>query len=176
MSVSMKGYILNQRQLDAIVPTMNDLIQGRVSQKGFEKACIAALEAAGCALGYDTSMPGADKSIIERGEAWLLDGNVGMSSKAIYYHMTGRESEDGYYPPADPGDLNRCLMLLDLIPEWRSRMPEMAAHGKQWAALALNWNEITGCFLNEVGLDWCHGKHKRATETYALMKKVMGEA
>ena len=173
MSVSMKGYILNQRQLDAIVPVMNDLMQGRVSQKGFEKACIAALEAAGCALGYDTSMPGADKSIAERGEAWLLNGRVGLSSKAIYYHMTGRVPEDGYNYPRDPGDLNRCLMLLDLIPEWASRMPEMAAHSKQWAALALNWSEITGCFFKEVGLNWSHGQ--RAPETYALMKKVMGE-
>lgn len=173
MGINMQGHILNQRQLDAIVPVMNDLMQGKVKQKNFEAACIKALEAAGCALGYDTSMPGADKSIIERGEAWLLNGRVGMSSKAIYCHMTGRKTEDGYYPPADPGDLNRCLLLLDLIPEWESRMPEMAAYGKQWAGLVANWSEITGCFLNEVGLDWCHGK--RAPETYALMKKVMGE-
>jgi hypothetical protein len=173
MSVSMKGHILNQRQLDAIVPVMNDLMQRRVSQKGFEKACIAALEAAGCALGYDTSMPGADKTVTERGEAWLLNGQVGMSSKSIYYHMTGREPEDGYSYPRDPGDLNRCLLLLDLIPEWRSRMPEMAAHGKQWAGLVADWPALAGCFIREVGLNWCNGKC--ATETYALMKKVMGE-
>lgn len=173
MSLSMQGHILNQRQCDAIVPVMNDLLQGKVSKKKFEAACIKALEAAGCALGYDTSMPGADKSIIERGEAWLLNGRVGMSSKAIYSHMTGLECEDGYSYPIDPGDLNRCLLLLELIPEWQHRMPEMAMYGTHWAALTANWSEITGCFLNEVGLDWCHGK--RAPETYALMKKVMGE-
>lgn len=169
----MKGYILNQRQLDAIVPTMNDLMQGRVSQKGFEKACIAALEAAGCALGYDTSMPGADKSIAERGEAWLLNGRVGLSSKAIYCHMTGHTDNEKWNYPRDPDDLNRCLLLLELIPEWRSRMPEMAAHGKQWTGLVADWPALAGCFIREVGLDWCHGK--RAPETYALMKKVMGE-
>lgn len=173
MSLVMQGHILNQRQLDAIVPVMNDLMHGKVKQKNFEAACIAALEAAGCALGYDTTMPGADKSIAERGEAWLLNGRVGLSAKSIYCHMTGRVPEEGYNYPRDPGDLNRCLLLLDLIPEWESRMPEMAAHGKHWVALAFNWSEITGCFLNEVGLDWCHGK--RAPETYTLMKKVMGE-
>lgn len=173
MSLAIQGHVLNQRQCDAIVPVMNELLQGKVTQKGFEKACITALEAAGCALGYDTSMPGADKSIIERGEAWLLDGQVGMSSKSIYCHMTGREPEDGYSYPCDPDDLNRCLLLLELIPEWRSRMPEMAAHGKKWAGLVSDWPTLAGCFIREVGLNWCNGK--RATETYALMKKVMGE-
>jgi len=173
MSLVMQGYTLNQRQCDAIVPVMNDLLQRKVSQKNFEAACIKALEAAGCALGYDTSMPGADKTIAERGEAWLLDGNVGMSSKAIYCHMTGREPEDGYWYPYDPDDLNRCLLLLDLIPEWRSRMPEMAVHCHQWAGLVADWPALAGCFIREVGLNWCNGK--RAPETYALMKKVMGE-
>lgn len=173
MSLVMQGYTLNQRQCDAIVPVMNDLLQRKVSQKNFEAKCIEALDAAGCALGYDKSMPGAEKTIAERGEAWLLDGDVGMSSKAIYYHMTGRADDDGYNHPHDPSDLNRCLLLLDLIPEWESRMPEMAARSKQWAALAFNWSEISGCFFNEAGLNWCNGK--RAPETYALMKKVMGE-
>lgn len=174
MGLVIQNYVLNKRQFDAIVPVMNDLMQGRVKQKGFEAACIKALEAAGCALGYDTTMPGADKSIAERGEAWLLDGDVGMSSRAIYCHMTGAPDKEGYCYPRDPGDLNRCLLLLELIPEWQPRMSEMAAHGKQWAGLANNWSELTGCFINEVGLDWCNGK--RAPDTYALMKQVMGEA
>ena len=38
MSVELKGHILNQRQLDAIVPVMNLLMQGKVKQKGFEDA------------------------------------------------------------------------------------------------------------------------------------------
>ncbi len=47
MSINLKGHILNQRQLDAIVPVMNDLMHGKVSKKKFEQACVAALEAAG---------------------------------------------------------------------------------------------------------------------------------
>lgn len=173
MSIILKGHILNQRQLDAMVPVMNDLLGGKVSQKNFEGACIAAFEASGCALGYDTTMPGADKTVAERGAAWLLDGRVGASSKSIYSHMTGRFNADGYSYPRDPDDLNRCLLLLDLIPEWADRMPEMAKYGKQWAGLAGNWSEITGCFIREAGLDWCDAK--RAPETYTLMKQVMGE-
>lgn len=176
MSINLKGHILNQRQLDAIVPVMNDLMKGKVSQKKFEQACVDALEQAGCPLGYDTTMPGAEKTVEERAVAWIRDGRVGMSSRAIHDHMLGLKAKEGYSYPHDPDDLNRCLLLLDLIPEWKSRMHEMAQRGKQWAGLAARWDEITQCFLDEVGLDWSKGRNLRASKTYALMKQAMGEA
>lgn len=89
MSIILQGHTLNQRQLDAIVPVMNDMMHGKISAKKFEGECVKALEAAGCALGYDTGIPGADKSVDERAQAWLLNGRVGMSSKAICSHMLG---------------------------------------------------------------------------------------
>lgn len=168
----MQGHTLNQRQLDAIVPVMNDLMQGKVSQKKFEKACIAALEAAGCPLGYDTSMPGADASIEQRAAAWLCDGRVGTSSRAIHDHMLGLEAKRGYSHPHDPDDLNRCLLLLELIPEWKPRMPEMAQRSDAWSGLIERWEEIVATFLEEVGLNWSKGK--RAPRTYALMKQALG--
>lgn len=177
MSIILKGYALNQRQLDAIVPVMNDMMHGKVSQKKFEQACVEALEKAGCALGYDTTMPGADKSIEERANKWIVDGRVGQSSKAIWSHMmgvAGAGDRFGVRYPLDPDDLNRCLLLLDLIPEWAPRMAEMAKYNTQWAGLAKNWGEIAECFLNEVGLNWC--KAKSAPKTYAMMKRAMGEA
>lgn len=176
MSINLKGYILNQRQLDSIVPVMNDLMQGKVSQKKFEKACVEALEKAGCALGYDTSMPSAEATVEQRAVAWIRDGDVGMSSRAIHDHMLGLGPKRGYSCPSDPSDLNRCLLLLDLIPEWKPRMGEMAAHGVRWAGLAAKWDEIVECFLDEVGLNWSKGDRLRATKTYAMMKFAMGEA
>lgn len=173
MSLNLQGYILNQRQCDAIVPVMNQLLQGKVSQKKFEAKCVEALEAAGCALGYDTTMPGADKTITERAQAWLLNGRVGLSSKAICSHMTGNVEQDRWNYPSDPDDLNRCLLLLDLIPEWKGRMSEMAQYGKRWAGLAANWTSITDCFINEVGLNWSHGD--KASRTYSRMKEALGE-
>ena len=168
MSVELKGHILNQRQLDAIVPVMNLLMQGKVKQKGFEDACVKALEAAGCPVGYDTSMPGSDKTVAERAQAWILNGRVGMSAKAIYCHMTGNADKDRWNHPHDPDDLNRCLLLLDLIPEWKERMPEMKSRSPAWAGLAANWAEISQTFVDEAGMDWC--KAKSAPKTYALME------
>lgn len=171
MSINLKGHTLNQRQLDAIVPVMNELMQGKVSQKNFERACIEALEAAGCPIGYDTTMPGADKSVQARALAWREDGDVGLSSKAIYCHMMGQDDPDDYNHPLDPADLNRCLLLLDLIPEWKPRIGEMARYGQWWKDLVKHWDEISARFIDEAGLGW--SKAKRAPKTYALMKKVM---
>lgn len=176
MSINLKGHILNQRQLEAIVPVMNDLMQSKVSQKKFEQACVDALEAAGCPLGYDTSID-PSQTLEQRAQNWIINGEVGMSSKAIWAHMTGTpDKEDGYSPPWDPADLNRCLLLLDLIPEWKPRMSEMAAHCVRWAGLSAKWDEIVECFLDEVGLNWSKGRDLRAVKTYAMMKFAMGEA
>lgn len=41
--------------------------------------------------------------------------------------------------PHDPDDLNRCLLLLNLIPEWAPRIREMAQHSQEWAALVSSW-------------------------------------
>lgn len=174
MSIVMQGHTLNQRQLDAIVPVMNDLMQGKVSQKKFEKACIAALEAAGCPLGYDTSMPGADATIEQRAVAWLRDGRVGMSSRAIHDHMLGLKAKEGYSHPHDPDDLNRCLLLLELIPEWKPRMPEMAQRSSAWAGLIANWDQIVSSFYDEIGLNW--SKNRPGPRTYDLMKQALGRA
>lgn len=176
MSINLKGHILNQRQLDAIVPVMNDMMQNKFSLDKFEGECVKALEAAGCALGYDTAIPGADKSVAERAAAWILNGRVGQSSRAIYCQMTGAVDARGYNYPLDPDDLNRCLLLLDLIPEWAPRMAEMSVHGKEWAGLAGRWDELTALFLDEVGLNWSKGKDARATGTYFLMKQLQGRA
>lgn len=174
MSIVLREHKLNQRQLDAITPTMNDLIQGRVSQRAFEQACVDALERAGCPLGYDTTMPGADKTVEQRAAAWVRDGEVGMSSRAIHDHMLGLTPKCGYFDyPLDPDDLNRCLLLLELIHEWKPRMGEMAQRSEQWEGLANRWEEICQCFLDEVGLGWCKGR--RAPKTYVLMKQAMGE-
>lgn len=172
MSIILKGHVLNQRQLDAIVPVMNQLMQGKVSQRKFESACISALEEAGCAIGYDTTMPVAEQTIEARAVAWLRDGQVGMSSRAIHDHMLGLEPNRGFSYPRDPDDLNRCLILLELIPEWAPRIPEMAIHGKAWSGLAVQWGLIAETFIAEVGLDWCN--ERSAPKTYALMKTAIG--
>lgn len=53
-------------------------------------------------------------------------------------------------------------------------MGEMAAHGPVWAALAARWDEISQCFIDEVGLNW--NKGSKASKTYKLMDQVKDSA
>ena len=86
--------------------------------------------------------------IMESAEAralrWALGDKVGSSSKSIARHMMGMDHDSfGAAYPADGGDLGRCLALLDAVPEWRARLPEMARHSPAWAALVGSWDELT---------------------------------
>lgn len=107
-------------------------------------------------------------SIQERVIKWLLSGDTGSSSKAICAHMIGSGSGDGYSYPSDPSDLGRCLRLLELIPEWKPRIAEMAQYSPGWAGLLAEWDVLTELMANEVGIHWEKGKS--APETYKAMK------
>jgi hypothetical protein len=111
----------------------------------------------------------------QRANYWMIKGNTGASSQRIWAHMTGTITAGKTTDyPYDPDDLNRCLLLLEAVPEWKARIPEMKAHGAVWAALAERWDEITECFLNDVGLNWSTGEHAR--KTYDLMREVRESA
>jgi hypothetical protein len=99
---------------------------------------------------------------------WFATGGVGASSKAMACAVLGLQN-DGYVP-ADPSDLNRCLLLLDSVPEIRNHMDKVAAISDTWERLVAKWDEVEQCFLEEVGLNWINGGH--ATKTYELMKKI----
>lgn len=100
---------------------------------------------------------------------WLATGHVGLSSKAMAMHMCGVPCDGSH--PADPDDLNRCLLFLEAVPEARAMLPNMATLSKRWAALVARWDEIEATFLAEVGRDWCKGD--RAPKTYKLMQEVL---
>jgi hypothetical protein len=122
-------------------------------------------------LAADLEAAREDVSIARRALLWLTGGDSGMSSKAICCHMLGMKS-DGIYP-LDPSDLGRCLRLLELFPEWKPRMGEMARYSAQWAALVERWDELAEMMADEVGIGWSKGTGKRAPRTYAAMKDAL---
>lgn len=114
-------------------------------------------------------------SEIERANAWIVGSDSGLSSKAIWAHMMGTmPSRDGWSHPHDPADFGRCARLLNLMPEWRSRLAEMADRSPAWRALVASWSEIEASMSEEVGIDWSKGHN--APLTYDLMKRVLAGA
>ncbi len=111
-------------------------------------------------------------SIERRALEWFASDDTGMSSETIAKHMLGLECDGWHSYPHDPADLGRCLRLLERIPEWKGRMPEMGEHSAVWARLVARWQEMRDAMEREVGIDW--RKAKKAPLTYALMKEIRG--
>lgn len=103
--------------------------------------------------------------------AWIATGRTGMSSKAMAMTACGLPSDKSY--PSDPSDLNRCLLLLDAVPEVRDHFDKIAALGLVWGRLIARWGEIEAAFLEEAGPNWT--KAQSAPKTYALMKEVIAD-
>jgi hypothetical protein len=86
-------------------------------------------------------MEGDTRPIGERLVGVLM---TGASSTALLARMLGASPDDATFGhPHDPSDFGRCHRLLEHVPEWRTRLPEMAACSAYWAALVDRWDEIT---------------------------------
>lgn len=118
-------------------------------------------------------MPEIESSMREGIMRWFVQGEVGISSKAIASAILGIESTEHNYP-SDPADFNRCLLLLTVVPEARNHLDKVRKLSPVWNALIDNWKEIEDCFLNEVGLNWELGN--RAVKTYNLMQMIIKKA
>lgn len=78
--------------------------------------------------------------ITTRAIEWAGGRGTGASSKAIWSHMLTGKCDGSY--PRDGDDLGRCVRLLDLIPEWKSRIGEMARYGGAWIGLVDQWDAL----------------------------------
>jgi hypothetical protein len=85
-------------------------------------------------------------------QEWLLSGDTGVSSLTIFHVMTGtittptRSSLRGIDAPRDSDDFGRCYRLLKAFPEWRERLPEIAAMVPKWTPLVERWDELESMF------------------------------
>lgn len=119
-------------------------------------------------------VPGAISDINARLAAWLASDDTGISSKAIAMLMTGGNvGRWGWGHPGDPDDLGRCLRLLELFPEWKPGISDMASRGPGWAGLTARWDEIAQSMTDEVGIAWEKGKS--APATYHLMQIAIAD-
>lgn len=78
---------------------------------------------------------------------WPRSRDTGVSSWTIYSVMRGMDSPHARYsPPQDPADFGRCYRLLNLFPEWRERLKEVAAKFPEWRKLVRKWSALEETF------------------------------
>lgn len=114
---------------------------------------------------------------------WIVSGDTGISSKAIWAQMMGQSVYGGFGGPRhsyprDPDDFGRCYRVLHQC-GWSGRMGEMAQHGPEWAALVGAWPELTALWVEEIGPSPFKEPEyfgKRAPKLYARMQELFAAA
>lgn len=118
-------------------------------------------------------MSGAGQSIEERAASWLASNETCEASLALCNHMLGKPVSRSECLRGVT-DLNRCLELLDLVPEWKPRIREMGLYGAAWKKMAAHWHHLTRLFMREAGLGFSHGH--RAPRANNMIKELVWEA
>lgn len=117
-----------------------------------------------------------DTDLIRKLLKWLAGPDTGLSSEAMAFcaakiQRTG--SWSGIEHPYDPSDFNRCLLLVEQVPEVRDHFPRIAELSDEWAAIIAAWDELKEMFVDEVGLDLKKGLS--APRTYQRMQQILGK-
>ncbi len=105
--------------------------------------------------------------------AWLSHGERGLSSEAIFSHLTGlaiNGQRRGGSTPHDPDDLRRCRLLIEQVPAFRSDLHRMAEVSKRWGALVERWDELCALMDSE-SPNWRTG-YGPAPKTFELMRRI----
>jgi hypothetical protein len=71
--------------------------------------------------------------------------------------------------PLDPGDLRRCVLLLEAVPELRRRFGRLRRVSPLWARYVDHWDELVDLLAEEAA----EGTG-RAPRTYARMQRIRG--
>lgn len=113
---------------------------------------------------------------------WLATGERGMSSEAMFHHLTGIQCrkvsdwrDDRAAHPYGPTDLRRCRLLLEQVPELQMLLQNMATLSKPWARLIRDWDVICSTMDAETP-SWRTPDHSAAApKTYTLIKAAITE-
>lgn len=80
---------------------------------------------------------------------WLVDGERGRSSDAVFAFLTDAKSMASTAHPYDAHDFRRCRLLLDRVPELRGKFPMVKYLSPAWARITKNWATLCGAMEAE---------------------------
>lgn len=73
---------------------------------------------------------------------WLVDGERGRSSDAVFAYLTNAKSMASTAHPHDAHDFRRCRLLLDRVPEFRDSFLQVRYLSPAWAKITKNWGKL----------------------------------
>jgi len=101
---------------------------------------------------------------------WIVGGDTGMPALGIWAHMVGA-AMTFHEHPQDATELAQCLRLLDQVPEWRGRMPEMARYSRGWRSIIPALDALTATLRSESDPEW--GCRVSAPQTAAMLRSIL---
>jgi hypothetical protein len=97
-----------------------------------------------CKLRWGQPFPDKSLSVRAKEDFWLKHGEHGSSSMTIFENLAQRAMPKYHQNhPLDPDDFRRCYLLLNTIPEWKTRLPELKTLSPVWSKLVDNWDKLT---------------------------------
>jgi hypothetical protein len=99
---------------------------------------------------------------------WLKGTDTGVSSMTIVSVLSEKHAlladgrlRHGGDVPHDPSDFGRCYRLLQLFPEWKARLGEVAAKYPKWKPLVEAWDQLEALWLEESPTNNCPKLYER---------------
>jgi hypothetical protein len=87
--------------------------------------------------------------VTERACRWIVGGDTGVSSRAIWAVMMGvHEHSHDRCTPSDPSDFGRCYRLLKLIPEWEDNLSMMKVLDHDRCINGINYPKVWSSFVD----------------------------
>lgn len=106
-----------------------------------------------------------NKSIEQKAMFWLVNGNVGASSKTMFNCLIGNRNF-AINHPYDPDDFSRCYELLEAVPEFKSRLYKLKRLSLEWSNIVDNWGKLIEYYENML-------KVKKANGMYEFMQTLI---
>lgn len=122
-----------------------------------------------CEKTWEEPKANQSKDAKEKAMWWIANGSVGMSSKTMWNCLMGNKDFTVNHP-YDPDDFSRCYKLLEVVPEWKSRVSELKALSKEWSLLADNWDTLTKMYEQNVAENW---KNYESIGMYEFMETLI---
>ena len=101
--------------------------------------------------------------------AWLANGNVGMSSKSIAFHMANINA-GAKAIPGDPADFKRCTEMLMACPSIKN-LSSLAEEAPQYTPYINNWDKMLDLYNKDT-----KQYENKAPNLYNYMKKLETES